>query len=306
MAYINGSPNVTLPNVQQVQGGYIGGYQPAALPAAAPNPFAEVLGKLGSGIEKGFETGLRKQLQRQSLQKILEMQQANPNMNPLEELGLIAEAEEGLQTPLANILQRQYESKTKASEEQRKYAFEREKQAANLANKKEVQMLKNQAKTGSKTGITDLNPEEREHFQTVFNDIAGIVNSEKVGFASSLIGATPWGEEYQKQAGELNTLVEEFRHRIRKLQQSGHLTQADSKKLEQAIPNPNDTLATMRGKLAGVAKLFQLDPSALQGGYAPQTYAKPPDPKENKGRAMIDPDTGARVVSDGTRWVRSQ
>lgn len=107
MAYISGNPQVTLPNVQQQQGGYLGGYQPAALPAAPPNPFAEVLGKFGSGLEKGFEKGLQKNIQRQSIAKLKEMMASNPSMSPMDQLAAIAELPEELQDYAAKTFEQQ-------------------------------------------------------------------------------------------------------------------------------------------------------------------------------------------------------
>jgi hypothetical protein len=277
-------------------------------PQEQPGLMSLLAQSAGSGLGQGVATGIQKQMKQAVLEKALG--QVKPNMSALERAQILGQLEPEQQ----NLLNPIFQGEADLAKEQRQRVYEQQKaaQAHQYARALEQEKGANrleQIRVKPKKGAEEeFSPEEQEKFQGIFNKIGEL--APKLGYQKSLIPS----KEFLKARGELNALRLNIVQKARKLENTGHLTKEDMKRVFEAIPNADDTEATFRGKMEGLATIFDLQPPTfeeqvkgkpkfLRGKQSAQSNELPPA-TGNTGRTIVNSETGERLISNGSGWVK--
>ena len=134
--------------------------------------------------------------------------------------------------------------------------------------------------------------QEQEIGQESFNRMAELLRSKKLGLGSKLKGQA-FGGKTAESVGEFGSLSGALESMLVDRVSRGTLSNARFKYItETLLPKPNDRDATIRGKLKGLARELDLDPSVLEGKMKKEGAAE----KEEGFVMMHDPEGNLRKV----------
>jgi len=267
------------------------------MPESQPGLMNMLAQSLGGGLGEGIAGSIQKQMKDAVLQKALSA--VKPNMSPLEKAKVLGQVGPEAEPYIKSI----FDAEAAQAKEQREREFE----LLKIQRQGEEKLKQIKAKPIKGGGARNSSPEEREALQGVFDDIVKLASSENIGLQNSLI---PWDTGYFAAKGELDALTLALVEEAGKMENRGHLTERQMKNVEKSIPQANDRIDTIKGKLKGLAKILGLNVNSLttpdkQKPVQMFTQGLPPAAKF-KDRIITDPDTGERRQSNGTEWVRIQ
>lgn len=280
---------------------------------------------LGQGLGEGFNQGIKRQLQQSVVDKALKNFGQNvPLQQQYESFAALPEDVQRQIAPLLEHRANQQQAQQKAQTEQQKQAFEFEKQRRALESKEQIEKEKIEAKAkyGKHSGVLSLDPEERNDYQQILNDIGDLYSNDRIGLQKTFTSA--YSADYQEASGKLEGLRLPLVSLARKLENQGHLTQKDMDRVFKTMPNATDTHATAKGKLIALAKILKLDPSQIpflqegsksqkaknktESSYQPgqkleaEKNGLPSTAGVPKNARMRDDKTGKVYIFNGSRW----
>lgn len=274
-------------------------YQPTAL-----DKFAE---SAGTGLGEGIQKQIANRLETSALEKALggDFEQQSPLQQylSLHRSGVSPEGRKGI----GEIVK-----------EHRGYGHEVGKQQLINAGKptQQQKLDLHRAKKEIEFDIAQRkkrpSPEEQEELAGIYNDIKNVALGKNVGFSNKLgsyIGGkyhAAFSPEYQRDAERIKVLNTKMFNMVRRLEQSGHLTEGTWKQIEGTLIKPDDTRAQIEGKLEGFERLLgvkqQQSPQDAIGLQAGQTLATLPQQAAEGTRATNNA-TGRSMIFSNGQWI---
>jgi len=134
--------------------------------------------------------------------------------------------------------------------------------------------------------------QEQKAGQDSFDRMAELLKSKELGLGSKVKGQV-FGGKTAEAVGEFESLSGALEAMLVDRVSRGTLSNARFKYItETLLPKPNDREATIRGKLKGLARELDLDPSVLEG-----KVKKEVSPEKEEGFVMMqDPEGNIRKI----------
>ncbi len=298
-------------------------YQRAYVPPPEPEQpglFSMLAKSLGGGLGEGVAGGVQQQLKRSALDKMLS--NINPNMSPKERLLTVGSADAETQPLIRDYfqqqdLQRQQQAKLEqdAAQQQEKNAFELQKQErahqfklVENEKREEAKAINGAQKIKKGSPAAKLDDEEKVQVQKTFDKMADLLQQGRLG--SSILTGGVFNRQRQEDMAEFDSLNIQLESIAKEMVSKGVLAKDRFKFMIDNLPNAENSDRANQGKLKAIAQILGLDSKELfkaasSKSNVPKVFKKGPPPAARfTDKIIVNPDTGERMRSNGTEWVR--
>ncbi len=298
-------------------------YQHAKLnpmPEERPGLMSLLAQSLGSGLGEGVAGGIQQQLKRSALDKMLS--NINPNMSPKERLLTVAGSDAETQPLIQNYfdqqdLQRQQQEKLQreAASQQQKNAFELQKQerahefkVIENQRREEAKAINSAQKIKKNSPAGKLDEEEKVGVQKTFDRMANLLGQGRLG--NPITTGGPLNRQRQEDMAEFDSLNIQLESIAKEMVSKGVLAKDRFKFMIDNLPNAANSDRENKGKLKAVAQILGLDVKELNKELSsrkniPKVFKSGPPPADKfNGRIITNPETGERMQSNGSEWMR--
>lgn len=290
-------------------------------PERQPGMLESTLQGFGGGLGEGIAGGLRQEMRKSMLEKTLSM--LNPNMSVLEKYDVISKADPETQAaliPRLQLEQEQMKAQQTQQNAQRNAEIQRQHDIAkiNLQNKGKLEAAqtrvgaKGAAESAAKSSSTQLPPEQKKEITNILKNEFKLIKEGHLGNPYTTGGIL--NPKRQRALGNVKAQNLKIYEIARKMEQTGHMTDANFKALQSALVDPEAMDEDNIGRLQGLAEIMGIDPeeifgetkknkkektAALQSG---QQFDNLPDAAEVGKGGVIKLPTGQKVISNGKTW----